>query len=113
MAAFVKAHYDPFLLNLDYATGFHEFAKQVFRRGGFKPMQLLGQPAVATVGQNGQHGIQINIEPHLTSETIEVKEVDADTECVLNTVASGVAPDQRPRTLFGVIGQKQGRLLAP
>jgi hypothetical protein len=80
VAAFVKAHYDPFLLNLDYATSFHEFAKQLFRRGGFKSMQLLGQPAVATVERHAQHGIQINIEPHLTGETIEVKEVDADTD---------------------------------
>jgi hypothetical protein len=46
-------------------------------------MELLGQPAVAAVGQNGQRSIQIDIEPHFTGETIEVKEVDADTECFL------------------------------
>lgn len=42
MAAPVKAHYDLPLLDLDYATGFHEFAIQLFRHGGFKTMQLLG-----------------------------------------------------------------------
>ena len=105
MAAFVKAHHNPFLLNLDYASGFHEFAIQLFRRSGFKTMELLGQPAVAAVGQNGQRSIQIDIEPHFTGQTIEVKEVDADTECVLNTIASGVAHDQRACTLFGVVGK--------
>ena len=103
VTAFVKAHDDPFLLNLDYATGFHEFAKQLFRRGGFKPMQLLGQPALATVGQNGQHCIQINIETHFAGQTIEVKEVDAAAEGVFNTIASGVTDNQRARTLFDVV----------
>jgi hypothetical protein len=88
MAAFVKAHHNPLLLNLDYASGFHEFAIQLFRRSGFKTMELLGQPAVAAVGQNGQRSIQIDIEPHFTGQTIEVKEVDADTECVRRSARS-------------------------
>jgi hypothetical protein len=101
--AFVKAHDNPIPLNFDCAARLHEFAKELFRRGRFKAAQLLGQPALTTVGQNGQRRIQINVETHFAGQTIEMKEVDAAAESVFNTIASGVTDNQRPRTFFDVV----------
>jgi hypothetical protein len=70
-------------------------------------MKLLGQPAVAAIGQDGQGSVQIDIESHFPGETIEVKEVDADTERVLNPMASGIANNQRPCPVFGILDKNR------
>ena len=39
-----------------------------------------------------------------------MKEIDADAEAILNTIASGVAGDEVPGTGVEVVGHKEGRL---
>jgi hypothetical protein len=48
--AFVKAHDNPILLNLDCAARLHEFAEELFGRSVFKAAQLFGEPTITTVG---------------------------------------------------------------
>jgi hypothetical protein len=50
VAALVEGHDDPFRLDCDHTTDFHAFALQVFGRSRVKAAQLLGQPAIATLG---------------------------------------------------------------
>src|SRR5712691_1134862 len=93
--------------DVDHTRCFHEFARQLFGRSGVKASQLLGEPAVATVGQDSHGGVKIHIESNLTRQTIEVKEIHADPQPVLDAIAASVAHNQRPRTLLRVVGQEQ------
>src|SRR5262245_60003714 len=90
---------------------FHEFAIQLFGRSGVKATQLLGQPAIATIGQYSHGGVEIDVESYFPRQTIDVKEIHANPQPVLDAMASSVAYDQRPRTLLGVVGPEQGRVL--
>lgn len=110
MAALVEVHDDPFRLDVDHTRCFHEFAIQLFGRRGVKASQLLGEPAIATIGQYSHGGVKIHIESHLTRQPIDVKEIHADPPPVLDAIAAGVAHDQRPRPLRSVVGQEQRRL---
>jgi hypothetical protein len=51
VAALVEVDDDPFRLDVDHTTCFHEFAIQLFGCSGVKASQLLGQPAIAPIGQ--------------------------------------------------------------
>jgi hypothetical protein len=104
VAALVEMHDKPFRLDFDHTRCFHEFAVQLFGRSGVKASQLLGQPAIATIGQYGHGGVKIYIESHLTRQTIKVKAMHADPQPVLDAIAAGVTHNQRPRTLLGVVG---------
>jgi hypothetical protein len=104
VAALVDVHDDPFRLDFDHTPCFHEFAVQLFGRSGVEAAQLLGQPALATIGQHGHGGVEIDVESHFTRQTIDVKEIHANPQPVLDAIASGVAYDQCPRTLLGVGG---------
>ena len=111
VAALVEVHDDSFRLDFDHTPCFHEFAIQLFGRSGVKTSQLLGQPAIATIGQYGHGGVEIDVESYFTRQTIDMKEIYANPQPVLDAIASGVAYDQCPRTLLGVVGQEQGRVL--
>src|SRR5215475_8888310 len=111
VAALVEVDDDPFRLDFDHTTCFHAFAIQLFGRSGVKASQLLGQPAIAPIGQYSHSGVEVDVESHFARQTIEVKEIHADPQPVLDAIASGVADDQCPRTLLEVVGQEQGRAL--
>ena len=50
VAALVEVYDKPFWLDFDHARCFHKFAVQLFGRSGVKASQLLGVPAIATMG---------------------------------------------------------------
>ena len=100
VAALVEVHDDPFRLDVDHTPCCHEFAIQLFGRSGVKASQLLGQPATAPIGQDSPGGVEVDVESHFARQTIEVKEIHADPQPVLDAIASGVAYDQCPRTLL-------------
>ena len=99
MAALVEVHDDPFRLDFDHTPCFHEFAVQLFGRSGVEAAQLLGQPAIATIGQHGHGGVEIDVESHCTRQTIDVKEIHAHPQPVLDAIASGVADQCRALSL--------------
>src|SRR5712692_4102247 len=109
VAALVEVHDDPFRLDVDHPRCFHALAIQLLGRSGVKASQWLGEPAVATVGQDSHGGVKIHIASPLTRQTIEVKEMHADPQTVLDTIAARVAHNQRPRTLLRVVGQEERR----
>ena len=88
---------------------FHACAVQLLGRSGVEAAQLLGQPAIAPMGQHGHGGVEIDIESHCTRQTIDVQAMHAHPQPVLDAMASGVASDPGPRTLLGVVGPEQGR----
>ena len=109
MAALVEVHDDPFRLDFDHTSCFHEFAIQLFGCSGVKAAQLLGQPALATLGQHRHGGVEIDVKAPCTRQTIEVKAMHADPQPVLDAIASGVTHQQRPGTLLSVVGPEQRR----
>jgi hypothetical protein len=109
VAALVEVHADPFRLDVDHTPCCHACARQLCGRSGVKASQVLGQPAIATIGQHGQGGVEIDGESHGPRQTIDMQAMHAHPQAVLDAMASGVAYDQCPRTLLGVVGQEQGR----
>ena len=109
MAALVEVHDDPCRLDFDHTPCFHALAVQWCGRRGVKAAQLLGQPALATLGQPGPGGVESDVESYCARQTIDVKDMHAQPQPVLDAMASGVAYDQCPRALLGVVGQEQGR----
>ena len=109
MATLVEVHDDAFRLDFDHTPCCHELARQLFGRSGVKASQLLGQPAIATIGQDGPGGVEIDVESYCTRQTIDVQEMHAHPPAVLDAIASSVADDQCPRPLLSVVGQEQGR----
>src|SRR5260370_35376512 len=76
---------------LDPAGGFHELAIELLGLGLGKAVQLVGQPAVAAVGDHREGNVEIDVESDFTGQAIEVKEVHADAQAVLDAVAAGGA----------------------
>src|SRR4029453_17995728 len=113
VSPFVKMHHNPVGLHFELSPSFHELAIELFGLRFVKAMQLRGQPPVAPMRKNCQGHVHIHVEPHLTGETVEVKEIDADAEAILNTIASGVAGDEVSGTGVEVVGHKEGRLGMP
>src|SRR5262249_57362039 len=66
VAALVEVHDDPFRLDFDHTSCFHEFAIELFGGSGVKASQVLGEPAIAPIGQYRHGGVKIPIEAHLT-----------------------------------------------
>src|SRR5712692_10165885 len=92
---------------LDPAGGFHELAIELLGLGLGKAVQLVGQPAVAAVGDHREGNVEIDVESDFTGQAIEVKEVHADAQAVLDAVAAGVAQHQVAWGDLEVVGQKQ------
>src|SRR5262249_14824147 len=77
------------------------------------PIELLGrrlleaaqsrpQPAIATVSDHRQRRIEVDVQPHLAGQAIEVEEVHADAQPILDPVATGIADDQLAGRLLEV-----------
>jgi hypothetical protein len=63
--------------------------------------------------QHRQGHVHIHVQPPFAGQTVEVKEIDADAEAVLDAMASGVAGDEVPGTDVEVVGHKESRVGMP
>ena len=109
VAALVDVHADPFRLAVAHTRWCHALARQLLGRSGVKAAQLLGAPAIAPIGPYRPGGVKIPRESHLTRHPIEVKDMHAAPQPVLDAIAAGVAHHQRPRPRLRVGGQAQRR----
>jgi len=100
VAALVEMHHDAVRLDFDSARRLHEAPVHLLRRSFLIAPQPAGQPALAAVGDDGQRRVQVDVQPHLAGEAIEVEEIDADSQAVFHAIASGVADDQSARRLL-------------
>src|SRR5580658_842196 len=112
MRPLVEMDDDRVLCDLDASARFHELAVEVFRLGFAEAVQLAGEPAVATVGDHREGDIDINVEPYLAGQAIEMEEVDADAETVFYAVAAGITEDEVAGSNLGVVRHKQGDAFA-
>jgi hypothetical protein len=103
-------HDKPFRLEVDDTRCGHTLALPLLGRSGGKASQLLGEPAIAPLGQYGQGGVTLSMESSRTRHTSEVKAMHAEPQPVCDAMAAGGAPPQRPRPLLGVVGEAPGRL---
>src|SRR4029450_5927296 len=101
VAALVDVHADPFRLAVAHTRLCHALARPLLGRSGVKAAQLLGAPAIAPIGPYRPGGVKIPRESHLTRHPIEVKDMHAAPQPVLDAIAAGVAhhpaPPQPPR----------------
>ena len=107
MTTAVEMDHDPFGLDFHLAGGLDELAKDLLGGRTAEPLQAVGQPAVAPVGQDRHRHVQIDIQPHLARQAIEVKEVDARPQAILHAVAAGIPDDQRSGRLAQVVGEEE------
>ena len=110
VAALVAMHDKPFRLEVADTRCVHTLAIPLCGRSGVQASQLLGEPAIATMGQYGQGGVTLSMESSLTRHTSEVQAMHAAPQPVCDAMAAGGAHHQRPRPLLGVVGEEPGRL---
>jgi hypothetical protein len=113
VGSLVKTHHKTVGLHFELSPGFHELAIELFGLRFIKAVPRRGQPSVVPLRKHGQGHIPIPVEPHLTGQTVEVKEMDADAKAILNPIASGVAGDEVSGTGVEVVGYKESRLGMP
>ncbi len=93
MAALVKAN-DEFVRGRpDGPFGRDEEAVQLLGISLLVTSQLLAEPPIAAVGQNGHSRVQVHIEPDLARQAVEMKKVYADPESVFYAVAPRITDD--------------------
>src|SRR3954470_23464718 len=107
MAPAVEHDRHPVILDGNRPGGLYVTAIELLRGGLLEALQPRRQPAVAAVGDHRQGGIEVDVQPHLAGQAIEVEEVHADPKAVLDPVAARVADDQLARRLLEVIGQEE------
>ena len=112
MRALVEMNDDRFLGDLDATARLDELAVEVFRLGLVEAVQSAGQPAIAAIGDHREGDIDIDIEPHLAGQAIEMEEVDADAETVFHGVAASISEDEIASGNLGVVRYKQGEAFA-
>ena len=113
MAAAFEGDSDPFFLDQYRPSGLDEAAVELLGCGLSVSPQPRRQPAVTTVGNHSQRRIQVDVEPYLAGQAIEMEEVHADAQAILDAVATRVADDQLTRCLIEVIGDEQGWMVMP
>ena len=113
VSPFVKMHHNPVGLHCELSPSFHKLALELFGLRFVKARQLRGQPPVASMRKHCQGHVHIHVEPPLTGQTVEVKEIDANAEAILNTIAPGVAGDEIAGTGVEVVGHKEGGVGMP
>ena len=113
MSPFVKMYYKTVSLDFARSPGFHELAIELFGLRFVKTLPLRGQPAVAPMRQHCQGHVYIHVEPHLTGQTVEVKDIDAAAEAILDAMPAGIAENEGSGTGIEVGGPKEGRLGMP
>jgi hypothetical protein len=106
----VEAYHDALGVHLKLATSCYKLAVELFGFRFVKPMQPGGQPPIAAMRQAGHRDIDVPIAAHCTSQAIEVKDIDPDTQAVLHTVASRIADEPCPGTGVEVVGHHEGAL---
>src|SRR5262245_4722943 len=94
VAAAVEVDGDLFRGHFDVAGSFDELSVEVFGLGLGEAFELVGQPPVAAMGNDGEDDIKVDVETHLARQAIQVEEVDADAQAVLDAVAARVARHQ-------------------
>jgi hypothetical protein len=80
VAPLLEPHEDAPRLHFHLTARLDELALGLLRGGLVEPAKVVCQPAVAPVGQHCQGHVQVNIQPHLTGQAVEVKEVDAGAQ---------------------------------
>jgi hypothetical protein len=107
MTPSVEMDHDPFGLDFHLAGGLDEFAKDLLGGRTVEPLQVVCQPAIAPIGQDRHCHVQIDIQPHLAGQAIEMKEVDARPQPILHAVAAGIPDDQRSGRLAQLVGEEE------
>src|SRR3954447_10167035 len=108
MAPAVEGHRQAVVLDRHGPGGLDEPAVEALRIALLEAFQPRRQPAVATVGDHRQRGVEVDVQAHLAGQAVEVEEVHADAQATLDPVAAGVADDQLARGLLEVVGEEQG-----
>jgi hypothetical protein len=91
VAAAVEMDGDLFGGHFDVAGRDHELAIEVFGLRLGEAFEFAGQPSIAAMGDDGEDNIEVDVETHLAGEAIDMEEVDADAQAVLDAVAARVA----------------------
>lgn len=112
MAAAVEVDGDLFRGHFDVAGSFDELSVEIFGLGLGEAFELAGQPPVAAMGNDGEDDIEVDIETHLAGQAIQVEEVDADAQTILDAVAACVARHQVAWRNVGVVAHEQGETFA-
>ena len=68
--------------------------------------QVLAEPPVAAIGQNGKRCVQVHVESDLARQTVEMEEVDTDPKTILDSIAARVTDDDISSRLLKVIREK-------
>jgi len=92
--ALVEADHYPIGLNFHLTARLDEPAVQLLRLDFLQTTQPRGQPTVTAVRQHGQGYVQVHVQADLARQAVQVEEVDADTQGVLDTIPPGIAGDQ-------------------
>src|SRR5271167_1940158 len=75
-------------------------------------VQLVRQPAIAPVGHHGQGRIQIRVERNFACQAVEMEEVDATSQRILDPIAPSVPCDDPPSGFIKVVAQKERGFVA-
>src|SRR4051812_10489550 len=86
MAATVEDDDEAVVFDRQGAGGLDEPPEELFQVGFLEAFQSRRQPAVTSVGDHGQGGVEVDIEPHLAGEATELEEVHADTQPALDPI---------------------------
>jgi len=112
VAAAIEVDGDLFRGHFDVAGSFDELAVEVFGLGLGETFELARQPTVAAMGDDGEDDVEVDVETHLARQAIQVEEVDADAQAVLDAVATCVARHEVAWSNVGVVAHEQGETFA-
>src|SRR5512135_1656240 len=107
MAPAVEGDAEAVVLDRHGPGGRDEPPVQLLRIGLREAAQSRRQPAIAAVGDHRQRGVEVDVQPNLAGQAVEVEEVHADPQAILDPVAARVADDQLARRLLEVVGEEQ------
>jgi hypothetical protein len=112
VAAAIEVDGDLFRGHFDVAGSFDELSVEVFGLGLGEAFELAGEPTVAAMGNDGEDDVEVDVETHLARQAIQVEEVDADAQAVLNAVAARIARHKVAGGNVGVVAHEQGEPFA-
>ena len=88
MAAQVQRAGDGVAGDVESSGGVQEVAPDPFGGGAGVPVELAGEQPVEVPGDDGQGGVQVDVEGDAAGEGVEVESADVGVEFVLTVIRS-------------------------
>ena len=110
--SFLEVDVDVLFGDANRSAGLDDLPAQALGLRLGEAVEFARQPAIAPVGQDRQGRVQIGVQRDFAGQAVEMEEVDAAPQRILDPIPAGVTRHDLSSGLVAVVGQQERGLVA-